>query len=95
MRRGLDNRCRGGLENPLAPDVRSCHTVPVVQTNHWSVGELAAKSAGLTVRALHHYDQIGILVPTGRTAAGHRAGTAPPTSGACTGSWHCASSGSR
>ncbi|PZS22979.1 MAG: hypothetical protein DLM54_02170 [Acidimicrobiales bacterium] len=43
-----------------------------MQTNHWSVGELAAKSAGLTVRALQHYDQIGILVPTGRTAADRR-----------------------
>lgn len=35
------------------------------------VGQLAAKS-GLTVRALHHYDRIGLLGPSGRTAAGHR-----------------------
>jgi DNA-binding transcriptional MerR regulator len=37
----------------------------------WSVGELAAAS-GLTVRALHHYDQIGLLSASVRTGAGHR-----------------------
>jgi len=37
----------------------------------WTVGELA-KTAGLTVRALHHYDQIGLLHPSGRSASGYR-----------------------
>ncbi|HEX3593084.1 MAG TPA: MerR family transcriptional regulator [Pseudonocardiaceae bacterium] len=37
----------------------------------WSVGELAAATA-VTVRALHHYDRIGLLTPTRRTSAGHR-----------------------
>ncbi|RZS34043.1 DNA-binding transcriptional MerR regulator [Herbihabitans rhizosphaerae] len=37
----------------------------------WKVGELAAMT-GLTVRTLHHYDEIGLLRPLGRTAAGHR-----------------------
>ena len=37
----------------------------------WKVGELA-KRTGLTVRTLHHYDQIGLLSPSHRTAAGHR-----------------------
>ncbi len=37
----------------------------------WKVGELA-KTTGLTVRALHHYDEMGLLVPLERTAAGHR-----------------------
>lgn len=37
----------------------------------WSVGELAA-AAAVTVRALHHYDRIGLLTPTTRTSAGHR-----------------------
>jgi DNA-binding transcriptional MerR regulator len=37
----------------------------------WKVGELA-KQTGLTVRTLHHYDEIGLLSPTHRTAAGHR-----------------------
>ncbi|MDQ6777935.1 MAG: DUF151 domain-containing protein [Actinomycetota bacterium] len=36
----------------------------------WRVGELA-RATGLTTRALHHYDGIGLLVP-GRTEAGHR-----------------------
>ncbi|MGI8730361.1 MAG: bifunctional nuclease domain-containing protein [Solirubrobacteraceae bacterium] len=36
----------------------------------WKVGELA-RATGLTIRALHHYDEIGLLVP-GRTQAGHR-----------------------
>ncbi len=35
------------------------------------VGDLAA-AAGLTVRALHHYEEIGLLAPSGRTAAGYR-----------------------
>lgn len=35
------------------------------------VGELARRT-GLSVRALHHYDQIGLLRPLQRTRAGHR-----------------------
>ena len=37
----------------------------------WRIGEVAT-ATGLTVRALHHYDQIGLVVPSGRTAGGHR-----------------------
>jgi len=37
----------------------------------FKVGELA-ESVGLTVRTLHHYDQIGLLTPSARNAAGHR-----------------------
>lgn len=37
----------------------------------WKVGELAA-ATGLTVRTLHHYDDIGLLAPSERTAAGYR-----------------------
>ncbi len=36
-----------------------------------NIGEVAAL-AGVTVRALHHYDRIGLLSPSGRTAAGYR-----------------------
>lgn len=39
--------------------------------SHWKVGELA-DSTGLSVRALHHYEKIGLLAPSGRTEAGHR-----------------------
>ena len=35
------------------------------------VGRLA-KLAGVTVRTLHHYDEIGLLRPSGRTGAGYR-----------------------
>ena len=35
------------------------------------VGELASRT-GLSVRALHHYDEIGLLRPRQRTRAGHR-----------------------
>lgn len=35
------------------------------------VGELARR-AGLAVRTLHHYDSIGLLKPSGRSAAGYR-----------------------
>ena len=31
-----------------------------------------ARLSGVSIRALHHYDAIGLLVPTGRTEAGYR-----------------------
>ncbi|MER6264521.1 MerR family transcriptional regulator [Streptomyces sp900105245] len=37
----------------------------------YSVGQVAG-FAGITVRTLHHYDEIGLLVPSERTYAGHR-----------------------
>ncbi|MFD5639501.1 MerR family transcriptional regulator [Streptomyces sp. NPDC127077] len=37
----------------------------------WKVGTLA-EASGLTVRTLHHWDQIGLLSPSRRTAVGHR-----------------------
>ncbi|MGW2423257.1 MerR family transcriptional regulator [Streptomyces sp. NPDC001709] len=37
----------------------------------YSVGQVAG-FAGITVRTLHHYDEIGLLVPGERTHAGHR-----------------------
>jgi len=35
------------------------------------VGDLA-QASGLTVRTLHYYEQIGLLTPSARSAAGHR-----------------------
>src|ERR1700749_4543796 len=37
----------------------------------WRIGEVAT-ATGLTVRALHHYDQIGLVVPSAPTSGGHR-----------------------
>lgn len=37
----------------------------------YSVGQVAG-FAGVTVRTLHHYDEIGLLAPSGRSHAGHR-----------------------
>ncbi|MGR4884740.1 MerR family transcriptional regulator [Streptomyces sp. LARHCF249] len=37
----------------------------------YSVGQVAG-FAGVTVRTLHHYDEIGLLSPSGRSRAGHR-----------------------
>ncbi|MEU7370383.1 MerR family transcriptional regulator [Streptomyces hygroscopicus] len=37
----------------------------------YSVGQVAG-FAGVTVRTLHHYDEIGLLRPGARSAAGHR-----------------------
>jgi DNA-binding transcriptional MerR regulator len=37
----------------------------------WRIGEVAT-ATGLTVRALHYYDQIGLVVPSARTSGGHR-----------------------
>lgn len=36
-----------------------------------TVGEVATL-ARVTVRTLHHYDRIGLLVPSGRSASGYR-----------------------
>src|SRR3954447_20292486 len=38
---------------------------------HYTVGDLA-QAAGLTVRTLHHWDEIGLLRPAARSGAGHR-----------------------
>ncbi|MFI7593076.1 MerR family transcriptional regulator [Micromonospora sp. NPDC049359] len=37
----------------------------------YTVGQVA-KIAGVTVRTLHHYDEVGLLSPSGRTSAGYR-----------------------
>ena len=37
----------------------------------WKIGELARRT-GLTVRTLHHYDEIGLLSPADRSEGGHR-----------------------
>ncbi len=38
---------------------------------HWTVGEVA-RLTRLSVRTLHHYDDIGLLKPGGRSEAGYR-----------------------
>jgi DNA-binding transcriptional MerR regulator len=43
----------------------------MVVMNGYTVGTLA-KLSGVSVRTLHHYDEIGLLVPGDRTAAGYR-----------------------
>jgi len=48
-------------EPPTGPD----HQRPL------RVGDVAT-ATGLSVRALHHYESIGLLRPSGRTPAGHR-----------------------
>jgi MerR family transcriptional regulator, thiopeptide resistance regulator len=44
------------------------------QDGTWRIGELA-RETGLTVRTLHHYDQLGLLSPLSRTEGGHRSYT--------------------
>lgn len=39
--------------------------------SYLTIGDVAQR-AGLTVRTLHHYDQVGLLRPTARTPAGYR-----------------------
>ena len=43
----------------------------VGRDDSYSVGQVAG-FAGVTVRTLHHYDDIGLLVPSERSHAGHR-----------------------
>ncbi|MEN3307571.1 MAG: MerR family transcriptional regulator, thiopeptide resistance regulator [Micromonosporaceae bacterium] len=47
----------------------------LVEERCWRIGELAA-ATGVTVRTLHHFDQIGLLRPAVRSPAGHRLYTA-------------------
>jgi DNA-binding transcriptional MerR regulator len=42
-----------------------------MEDREYRVGELA-KRAGLTVRTLHHWEEVGLLGPTQRTRSGHR-----------------------
>ena len=44
----------------------------------WKIGDLAA-ATGLTVRTLHHYDEIGLLRPSERTQAGYPLQVRKPT----------------
>src|SRR3954470_1233449 len=46
---------------------------PAAPGRTWKVGELAERT-GLTVRALHHYDALGLLSPSGRTGSAHGSG---------------------
>ncbi|MDO8212929.1 MerR family transcriptional regulator [Conexibacter sp. CPCC 206217] len=39
--------------------------------DEYRVGEVA-RMAGVSVRTLHHYDEIGLLLPSGRSEAGYR-----------------------
>jgi DNA-binding transcriptional MerR regulator len=43
----------------------------VAGVTEYAVGSLA-DATGLTVRTLHHWDEIGLLRPAGRTQSGHR-----------------------
>ena len=43
----------------------------MARVTEYGVGALA-QATGLTVRTLHHWDEIGLLRPAARTAAGHR-----------------------
>ena len=43
----------------------------MTEQREWRIGELA-RATRVTVRALHHYDRLGLLVPSSRTAGGHR-----------------------
>src|ERR671920_1090962 len=42
-----------------------------LETTGYTVGKVARLS-GVTIRTLHHYDEIGLLSPLGRSAAGYR-----------------------
>ena len=54
-----------------APIARTTAKEFVMKFEALKVGELA-KRTGLTVRTLHHYDEIGLLRPSLHTESGHR-----------------------
>src|SRR5215475_15923126 len=59
------------LGEAFDPHATSCRIVGHME-EHLTVGRVA-ELAGVTVRALHHYDEIGLVQPSARTAAGYRA----------------------
>lgn len=46
-------------------------SVDTKEATEWTVGEVS-ELAHVSVRTLHHYDEIGLLEPSGRTPAGYR-----------------------
>jgi MerR family transcriptional regulator, thiopeptide resistance regulator len=46
-------------------------SVDTRDATEWTVGEVS-ELAHVSIRALHHYDEIGLLEPSGRTPAGYR-----------------------
>ena len=61
------------VEGTMAQETISVETMAeeTMTGRTYAVGTVA-ELAGVTVRALHHYDEIGLLVPSERTAAGYR-----------------------
>ena len=58
---------------PLATDATSPRSLAGMAQRGQTWGTAAlAKTAGITTRTLRHYEQIGLLVPSARTEAGHR-----------------------
>jgi len=58
----------------VVSDVRSGSRVGVLVSDvarEWTIGEMA-KAARVTVRTLHHYDRLRLLVPSSRSMSGHR-----------------------
>lgn len=51
--------------------MRSDETTAKVSDQRWRIGEIA-KATGFTVRALRHYEEIGLLSPSSRSASGQR-----------------------
>jgi hypothetical protein len=60
----------------------------------WLCPAALAQASGLTVRALHHYEQIGLLRPSRRPRPA-TGSTTPPTWHGCTGSAGCGAWASR
>jgi DNA-binding transcriptional MerR regulator len=77
----MASRASAAAKTGLEPAATAGSSVAgVIGTNdtgrRWSIGELA-RASGLTVRALRHYDEIGLLRASERTASGHRRYTEP------------------
>jgi MerR family transcriptional regulator, thiopeptide resistance regulator len=69
----INNREITQSQIPLDPDARSNRKTSIRDTvNRTYQPHEFAKRAGVTIRALHHYDRLGLLKPSGRTAAGYR-----------------------
>lgn len=70
--------CQDGLNGPAGSQERGGGMTEIRATGpstevdaSWTVGDVANR-AHVSVRTLHHYDEIGLVTPRDRTAAGYR-----------------------
>ena len=69
--RTMQGGCRGRGRAEVEDGGPLGEPVDAIETGTRTVGEVA-RMAGVTVRTLHHYDEVGLLRPSARSRSGYR-----------------------